>query len=77
MDYATARTWLAHPVNGTLLSAAICLLIGHALLGLRTIIEDYVHDQRAKWGVLWLVQFVFLLMGLASIRAIWRVGTGD
>lgn len=76
MDYAAARQWVAQPVNGVLLTTAISLLLLHAQAGLKTIIEDYVHLNGAKFGLLLLIRFGFFLMGIASINAIWRIGVG-
>ena len=51
-DYAAAKAWLGHPVNATLMLAAVLTGMWHAVLGVQVVIEDYVHAPAAKWTAL-------------------------
>jgi succinate dehydrogenase / fumarate reductase membrane anchor subunit len=63
-------TWVASPVVIVLL---LCLLVAtfyHMSLGLQVVIEDYVHRDAARIGLLLAVRavcFVFALVGIVSV----------
>lgn len=42
-DHATARAFLAQPLNAALMILLLLSLFYHAMLGLQVVIEDYVH----------------------------------
>ena len=48
MPFDAARVWLAHPVRGLVLLAYLLASLWHSYLGLRVVIEDYVHCPKAK-----------------------------
>jgi succinate dehydrogenase / fumarate reductase membrane anchor subunit len=48
MPFGAARVWLAHPVRGLVLLAYLLVSLWHSYLGLRVVIEDYVHCPKAK-----------------------------
>ncbi len=76
VDAASARHWLAEPLHTLLLTTALLLLIGHTLMGLGTVIEDYVHNTWARFSLLLLTRFGLLVLGLASLQALWHIGPG-
>ncbi len=73
MDYASAATWLAAPLNTVLMLASIVALFHHAQLGVQVVVEDYVHREAVKITALVLLKFITLLLGLASALAVLRV----
>jgi len=56
-DYTTVRAWMTGPFNMTLLIVFTGALLHHAQLGLQVVIEDYVHHEGWKLGLLLAVKF--------------------
>lgn len=73
-DYAGARALIANPLVAIILMAFLVSALVHMRLGMQVIIEDYVHSEGAKIALLMLNTFFTILMGLASIYAILRIG---
>ncbi len=71
MPFDAARLWLAHPVRGLVLLAYLLVSLWHSYLGLRVVIEDYVHCPKAKlFGLLSLKLVHGVLMLVASYTLI-------
>lgn len=66
-DYATARTWVAQPVNMVLLIAFVAALLHHGQLGLQVVIEDYVHREA------WKLSLLLAVKALSVLAFIWTV----
>lgn len=66
-DYATARTWIAQPVNMVLLIAFVAALLHHGQLGLQVVIEDYVHREA------WKLALLLTVKALSVLAFIWTV----
>lgn len=75
-DYAGARAIIGNPVVAILLIAFILSACVHMRLGMQVIVEDYIHVEGVKIVVLMLNTFFAILVGLASVYAILRVGFG-
>jgi len=75
-DYATAIAWFASPLNVALLLALVLAVFYHAQLGMRVIIEDYVHAAWLKTTTLVLLNFVMILLALAAVSAALKVWFG-
>lgn len=73
-DYAAARTLVANPLVAIILIAFLISALVHMRLGMQVIIEDYVHAEGKKIALLMLNTFFTVLMGLASVYAILRIG---
>jgi succinate dehydrogenase / fumarate reductase membrane anchor subunit len=59
MPFDSARLWLAHPLRGLVLLSYLLVSLWHSYLGLRVVIEDYVHGPKVK---------VFSLLGLKIVH---------
>ena len=69
-DRAQMVSTIAHPLVGLLLAALIVVVCAHMRIGMREIIEDYVHDVRlARLSMTLNDVFVLVvaLVGLVSI----------
>ena len=75
-DYAGALSLIGSPVVAIVLLAFIVSAFVHMRLGMQVIIEDYVHSEGAKIVLLMLNTFFVVLMGLAAVYAILKVGFG-
>lgn len=75
--YEEVRAWLAGPFNTTAMLLFVVALFWHTQLGLRSIIEDYVHHELTKIVSLMLVNFAALALGLACIVAVLKVSLGS
>ena len=67
-DYATAVAWLRTPFAALLMMLLLIALFTHLALGLRVVIEDYVHSG-AKIPALLIVRCVCFALCVAGILA--------
>ena len=75
--YEEVRAWLAGPVNTTLMLLFVVLAFWHARLGIRVVIEDYVHHEGWKLGALLANTWLHVLVGTACVVAILKVSLGS
>ena len=71
-DYTRFVTWLKAPLDALLMVLLLIALFSHLALGLRVVIEDYVHSG-AKIAVLLAVGLICFALGAAGILATLRV----
>ncbi len=74
--YRSTVAWLARPLNAVLLSSFVLTMLYHSKLGVQIVIEDYVGSPAWKVGGLLLSVFVHLLLAMAGVIAILRIGAG-
>lgn len=75
-DYLAVHAAVAKPVNAVLLVAFLIATFWHAQLGMRVIIEDYVHTPWLAVGSQLAIIFVCVLAALASVLAVIRIALG-
>ncbi len=66
-----SRGWNAVPLVVLILAVA-----QHSYLGLRVVVEDYLHDPLARIGLLLLLGFVHVLVAAAAVFAVLEVAFG-
>lgn len=76
VSYADALAWLRAPWNTGLAVAVAALAFLHGHLGLRVIIEDYVHIPSLKVACLLLAQIACAAAALAALLSILRIAVG-
>lgn len=64
---------VGNPVVGGLLALALITILWHMKLGMRAIIEDYVHGEAAKFTLLLLNSAYTILLGAAAVGAILKM----
>ena len=72
-DYRTVANWMGSPVTAVLLIALLLAAFRHAQLGLRVVIEDYIHHEGVKIASILAVNAVFALLAIASILSILKL----
>lgn len=72
--YADVVAFIATPLNAVLLILLAATMAYHSWLGVQVVIEDYIHAPFAKIVLLTLSRFLHVLVAVASIYAILRIG---
>ncbi|HWG32206.1 MAG TPA: succinate dehydrogenase, hydrophobic membrane anchor protein [Steroidobacteraceae bacterium] len=75
LDHTTVIVWMAQSGTSLLLILFVLIATWHSQLGLRVVVEDYVHGG-AKTVVLVLVTFAHALIAVAGVFAILKVAFG-
>ena len=76
-SYDEMRSFIAKPVVAIALLALIISAAIHMRIGLKEIIEDYVHGEGAKVAAILLATFYAGGIALASVYAIVKIGLGS
>ena len=72
-DLASVQHWLGRPVPAVLMVLFLIASFYHAALGLEVVIEDYVHTELTKLGLVLLVRFAAVALAVAGIFAVLRL----
>ena len=72
-DDGAIIAWMASPWVALMLVLLVVALLYQAQLGLQVVIEDYVHTEFAKLGLLIATKFLAVVLGLAGVLAVLRV----
>jgi succinate dehydrogenase / fumarate reductase membrane anchor subunit len=72
-DYRTVALWMGSPVTAVLLILLLLAVFRHAQLGLRVVIEDYVHHEGTKIAGLLAVNGILAILAVGSILSILKL----
>lgn len=72
-DHTTVTAWLGSPVVAVLMVLLIVALFHHAQLGLQVVIEDYVHTEWLKLGLVVLGKLAAFTLAAFSVFAVLRM----
>jgi succinate dehydrogenase / fumarate reductase, membrane anchor subunit len=72
-DRAALVEWLQNPVPAVLLVLLLIATFYHSALGLQVVIEDYVHNETAKFGLLIAMRLASLLLAALGIFAVLKL----
>ncbi len=75
--YDGAMAWFASPVNAGLLALTLVASIWHMQMGVKVIVEDYIHKAGTLRLLLGLNGLVCLLLALAGVFFIVRLALGS
>ena len=72
-DYETFRAWAGEFGNSVFLVLLVVTMFHHAQLGLQVVIEDYVHSEIWKMGMLLFVKYGTVLFAASAIFAVLKI----
>ena len=75
-DQTTAAAWLASPVPALLVMLFVLAAIAHALIGLNSVLLDYVHTRARLVAAELLVRAAAVILGGASVLAVLKLFLG-
>ena len=75
LDHTTVVAWMAQSWTALLLILFVLVATWHSQLGLRVVVEDYIHSG-AKTLLLVLLSFAHTLIAAAGVFAILKVAFG-
>ena len=76
LDAPTVRAWMGESWTALLLILLVLVTAWHSQLGVRVIVEDYVHDAGARTVVLVCLLAAHLLIAAAGVLAVLKVACG-
>jgi succinate dehydrogenase / fumarate reductase, membrane anchor subunit len=75
-DIDTVRDWVGQPLSAIVLVLTLIALFYHAALGLQVVIDDYVHAQFAKLGLVIVARLSCFALAVAGIFAVLSMALG-
>ena len=76
LDHATVLAWMRQSWTALLLILLVLVGTWHSQLGVRVVVEDYVHGAGARTLTLVVVTFAHALIATAGVFAVLRVACG-
>jgi succinate dehydrogenase / fumarate reductase, membrane anchor subunit len=75
-DRMTAAAWLASPVGALLVILFVLAGLAHALVGLRSVVLDYVHSRARLLMAEMLIRAATIILAGASVLAVLKLFLG-
>lgn len=75
-DHATVTAWMSEGWTALLLVLLVLVAAWHSQLGVRVVVEDYVHGHGLKTLTLVVVTFAHILAAAAATFAVLKVAFG-
>lgn len=75
-DQVHVRAWVSSPVTMVMLITTILFGLWHAVLGMQVVIEDYVHSEGMKIGLILLIKCGAAVLAVATVVALFRMAFG-
>ena len=76
LGYDTVIAWMSQSWTALLLALFVLVATWHSQLGVRVVVEDYVHGTGARTLTLVIVTFAHVLIAAAGVFAVLRVALG-
>ena len=76
LDHVVVIGWMAQSWTALLLILLVLVATWHSQLGVRVVIEDYVHGHGTKTVTLVVVTFAHVLIAVAGVFAVLKVAFG-
>jgi len=75
--YDGALAWFRSPVNAVLLAVTLLISLWHMNMGLKVIVDDYIHKPGSRGALLGLIGLVCLVLAAAGVFFIVRLALGS
>ena len=75
-DIDTVRDWVGRPLPSILFVLLLIATFWHTSLGLQVVIEDYVHTDLAKLGLLIVIRLACFALAVAGVIAVLAIAFG-
>lgn len=75
-DFDTVQDWVGRPLPAILLVMLFIATFYHAALGLQVVIEDYIHGELARLGLVILTRLACVALAVAGIVAVLTLALG-
>jgi succinate dehydrogenase / fumarate reductase, membrane anchor subunit len=76
LGYGTLSAWMSQSSTALLLILLVLTAAWHSQLGVRVVVEDYVHAAGARTLTLVLIGFAHVLLAAAGVFAVLKVAFG-
>jgi succinate dehydrogenase / fumarate reductase, membrane anchor subunit len=76
LDHVTVIAWMAQSWTALLLILLVLVATYHSQLGVRVVVEDYIHTSGMRTLTLVILTFVHALIAVAGVFAILKVAFG-
>jgi succinate dehydrogenase / fumarate reductase membrane anchor subunit len=76
LDHATVSAWMRQTPSALLLILLVLTAAWHSQLGVRAVLEDYVHGAGARTVALVVAAFAHVILGAAGVLAVLKVALG-
>ena len=73
LTHSELISWINYPLTSILIITMILATCYHMALGLRVIVEDYVHTPALKVGTLILINFIAIMTAIIGIYSVARL----
>ncbi len=75
--YDGALAWFRSPVNAVLLAVTLLVSVWHMQMGLKVIVDDYIHKPGSRGALLGLIGLLCVLLAAAGVFFIVRLALGS
>ena len=75
--YEGALDWFRSPVNAIVLTATLLVSLWHMNMGLKVIVDDYIHRPASRNALLGLIGLLCMLLAAAGVFFIVRLALGS
>lgn len=75
--YDAALAWFRSPVNAVLLAVTLLVSVWHLQMGLKVIVDDYIHKPGSRAALLGLIGLLCLGIAAAGVFFIVRLALGS
>ena len=75
-DLETMQNWVSRPLPAILLVLLLIAIFYHVSLGLQVVVEDYVHAELTKLGLITAIRLLCFAFAVAGIFAVLSIAVG-